>query len=124
MGAEDTSQRKAGHGSMELGVLWVSPHPGEHGCFPEWLQHCWKEEDRRKHEISCLVVRDTFENSHRPFCLLLLLVTGEYLFRKSCFFFSVYTLIIEIVLIKAKARQCHVPVRWGYVLRRNLFYSL
>lgn len=89
-GAEDTSQRIAGHGSMELAVPWVSSHPGERGCFPEGLWHYWQEEDRRKHRTSCLVVHNMFENIHRPFCLLLLLVTGEYWFRKSHFFFRLH----------------------------------
>lgn len=59
---------------------------------------------------------------HRWFCLLLLLVKD--LFRKDHFFFPIYTLIIEIILIKTKSRQRYVPATWEYVLRCHLFYSL
>lgn len=65
---------------------------------------------------SWLVVQDVFVKYPQIILLLLLLVAGECLFRKS-HFFSSYTLIIEIVLIKAKSRQRHVPVTWEYVLR-------
>lgn len=93
-------------------MLQVSSHLREQGCFAEWLCHYWKVEDGRKHGTYCLVFQVMFENSHRPVCLLCLLLTsvaGEYLFRKFHFIFFnlnfIYAPIIENVLVKAKSRQ-------------------
>lgn len=75
------------------------------------------------HRTVCLVIQDVFGNIHRPFCLLLLLMSASICLGKPTFI-SVYMWVIVIVLIKAKCRQRHMPVTWEYVLRCHLLYSL